>query len=102
MFDIKQDQAKDVIDWLKVQITISSAAVAALLFNAKGQDATTSLKFSAAFFLIALIAFIASITGLIEHRDSPTPRLRRLVAIPIMVGFSCFLAGFGAMVWDLF
>ncbi|QNH05669.1 hypothetical protein HNQ27_23865 [Pseudomonas sp. B11D7D] len=102
MFDIKQDQAKDVIDWLKVQITISSAAVAALLFNAKGQDVTTSLKFSAAFFLVALIAFVASIAGLIEHRDSPTHRLRHITAIPILVGFSGFLAGFGAMVWDLF
>lgn len=101
MFNIKQDQAKDVIDWLKVQITISSAAVAALLFSVKGQVASTSLKVSAISFVLALIAFIAAIAGLIEHRDSTSPRLRMFTAAPILVGFCAFLIGFGAIAWKI-
>ncbi|MCF6782248.1 hypothetical protein [Stutzerimonas stutzeri] len=98
MLSVKQDQAKDIIDWLKIQITISSAAVGALLFSTKGQVGSNSLKLSALFFLLSMVLFIASIAGLIEHRDSSTPRLRLITAIPLMGGFTFFLMGFAAIV----
>lgn len=102
MLVIKPANSKEINEWLKLLITISSAAVMALLFKAELGMLTLFVKLSGVSFLVSMILFIAAFAGVIEHRDSSTEDVRWLTQFGIIGGFTFFLVAFGLIVFDQF
>ncbi|KGO99171.1 hypothetical protein N791_10850 [Lysobacter defluvii IMMIB APB-9 = DSM 18482] len=101
IFKIKSGDVKDYLDWIKVLVTISSAAVAALLYK---YDTTSggAVKAAATCFCISLLFFVITFAGLIEHKGSTSDDVAGYAAWPLVLGYVFFLAGFGALVIRMF
>lgn len=102
MLIVSKENIKDYLDWIKTILTICSAAVAALVYKFDGTSVTpTPVKAAAVFFVLALVFFTVAYTGLIEHKDSESSKMRSIASIPLMLAYAAFHLAFGALVVQL-
>lgn len=101
MLKIKNEDVKDYIDWIKAIITICSAAVATLLYK-YDTTAGSSVKAAALLFVLSLLFFIISFTGLIEHKSHSSETVKYTTSITLIIGYALFIFGFAALVIRIF
>lgn len=103
MISVKQSDIKDYLDWVKILLTISSTAVGALLLKFEGAASQSSaIKLGAILFLAALVFFILSYAGLVEHKNNTSPRLSVLAGSSLLLGWGAFILAFSALVVAIF
>lgn len=94
MLDINKDDVKDYLDWLKTIITISSAAVGALLYKFDSPTFPELIKIAAGCFTLTILLFVCVFTGLIDHKNSSDSQVSKVISIPIFMGYGLFFTGF--------
>ncbi len=92
----------DYIGWIKVLVTICSAAVATLLYKYDATSSTHFAKWAALLFCIALVLFTMTFAGLIEHKVNTTGDLEGRTKWSLLAGYAFFLAGFAVLVVRMF
>ena len=92
----------DYIGWIKVLVTICSAAVGTLLYKYDASASTEFAKWSALAFCVALVLFTISFTGLIEHKSDSSGNLVGMTKWTLLAGYASFLAGFALLVIRMF
>lgn len=96
---LEHESIKDYLDWVKLLITIESAAVAALLYKTdESLILPWQLKFSAFSFVLSMLLLLTAYAGLVEHRRRHDETVRKVVAIPLLSGWTSFFIGFCFMV----
>ena len=101
MLRINKDDIKDHLDWLKIQITISSAAIGAITLKASGAT-PGKLKTASVFFILSIFLMIVGFSGLIEHKNSDTNKVSLLASIPVILGYLFFLLALCTLVFSVF
>lgn len=104
MLDLKMKASDvgDYIGWMKVLISICSAAVAALLYKYDASPYMQSVKWSALAFCVALVLFLVTFSGLIDHKADTTGSLAGKTKWPLLIGYVSFLLGFAILVGRMF
>lgn len=101
MLQINKEDIKDHLDWLKIQITISSAAIGAITLKASGAT-PSELKIASVFFIGSIFLMIVGFSGLVEHKNSSTSKVSLLAATPVLLGHTCFLIALSTLVFSVF
>lgn len=96
MLTVKKEDIKDYLDWLKVLVTIASAAVAAFAFKYEGLPSRPfEIRVASFSFVVALLFLALAFTGLIEHKNSSSDKLSFLAFGFLAIGLLSFLVAFG-------
>ena len=101
MLKINKADIKDHLDWLKIQLTISSAAIGAITLNASGAT-PHALKTASFLFISSIFFMIIGFSGIVEHRNSAKNEVRFITSIPVLLGHACFLFALSALVYSVF
>ena len=97
MLEINKEDIKDHLDWLKIQITISSAAIGAITLKATAET-STELKAASILFICSIIFMIIGFPGIVEHKNSTTTKVPYKSSMPVILGYACFLLALGSLV----
>ena len=100
MLKIQTTDAKDYIDWVKLQMTLASAAIGSLVFNSSSFT-SVDLKVATGLFFLSVIFNFASLAALIEHKNSKNSNVKNLSVFVILSGFACFAFALLAAVIDV-
>lgn len=93
--DVPIGEVKDHLDWMKQLITICSAALGALIYKFDDSHSIPlSIKWSALFFVLAMLSLFVAYAGLINHQTRGDVSLRKRTAFPLFLGWAFFILAF--------
>jgi hypothetical protein len=101
MLKINKEDIKDHLDWLKIQITISSAAIGAITLKATGAT-PDELKAASVLFILSIVLMVIGFSGIVEHKNSTTNVVPYISSTPVVLGHVCFLFALSALVLSVF
>jgi hypothetical protein len=95
MLTIRKGDIKDYLDWIKLQISICSAAVGSFLFRfGDAKTWPTSIKVSTILFLFSMIMCLVSYVSLVEHKNSIAVKMSKKAGATVSVTWALFLFAF--------
>ncbi|WP_410473997.1 hypothetical protein [Guyparkeria sp. TX1] len=95
LVDIPSREVKDYLDWVKILLSICSAAIFALLFKYHDIDPlAVEIKISAALFVLSLFCFLLSYVGLVEHKARSRRVPRNALILVLGSGWLSFALSF--------
>ncbi len=97
MFEIDKEATKDHLDWIKIQLTISSVAIVGIALKASNVT-PTELKTASILFIISIILMIIGFAGVVEHKNSITTKIPYKSSIPVILSYGSFLLALGTLV----